>query len=106
MEHSRSRPKRLCASRQYAKPSAVHYVGYVEDEETPEMIMKKFEELERVSALSGHSYRLSYIRLRDSCVLSGTAHHNTSEILIETTSDKEMIAFAQLFDLGCWGVVT
>lgn len=29
-------------------PSAVHYVGYVEDEETPEMIMKKFEALERV----------------------------------------------------------
>jgi hypothetical protein len=29
-------------------PSAVHYVGYVEEDETPEMIMKKFEELERV----------------------------------------------------------
>ena len=29
-------------------PSAVHYVGYVEDDETPEMIMKKFEALERV----------------------------------------------------------
>ena len=29
-------------------PSAVHYVGYVEDGETPEMIMKKFEALERV----------------------------------------------------------
>jgi hypothetical protein len=29
-------------------PSAVHYVGYVEDDETPEMIMKKFEELEKV----------------------------------------------------------
>ena len=32
-------------------PSAAHYVGYVEDEETPEMIMKKFEELERIMAL-------------------------------------------------------
>ena len=29
-------------------PSAVHYVGYVEEDETPEMIMKKFEELEKV----------------------------------------------------------
>ncbi len=29
-------------------PSAVHYVGYVEDGETPEMIMKKFEELQRI----------------------------------------------------------
>ena len=29
-------------------PSAVHYVGYVEEDETPEMIMKKFEELDKV----------------------------------------------------------
>ncbi|KXZ44950.1 hypothetical protein GPECTOR_60g727 [Gonium pectorale] len=45
------RPKRRCvaakAQRQQG-PSAIHYVGYVEDEETPEMIMKKFEELERI----------------------------------------------------------
>ena len=32
-----------------AMPSATHYVGYVEEDETPEMIMKKFEELEKVS---------------------------------------------------------
>ncbi len=29
-------------------PSAVHYVGYVEEDETPDMIMKKFEELDKV----------------------------------------------------------
>lgn len=38
-------------------PSAVHYVGYVEDDETPEMIMSKFQELEniqrQVSAAAG-----------------------------------------------------
>jgi spermidine/putrescine-binding protein len=28
--------------------SSAHYVGYVEDDETPEAIMKKFEALERV----------------------------------------------------------
>lgn len=28
-------------------PASHHFVGYVEDDETPEMIMKKFEELER-----------------------------------------------------------
>lgn len=46
-----SRPKRRCSSRtrQAAAPSAVHYVGYVEEDETPEAIMKKFEELDRVS---------------------------------------------------------
>ena len=29
-------------------PSAVHYVGYVEEDETPEMIMAKFAELEEI----------------------------------------------------------
>ena len=43
-----ARAKRRCVTRKNAVPSAVHYVGYVEDEETPDMIMKKFEELERV----------------------------------------------------------
>ena len=43
------RPKRRSArSKQTAAPSAVHYVGYVEEDETPEAIMKKFEELEKV----------------------------------------------------------
>jgi hypothetical protein len=46
------RPKRICAARKTAAPSAVHYVGYVEDNETPEMIMKKFEELEKVRSMS------------------------------------------------------
>jgi hypothetical protein len=31
-------------------PSAVHYVGYVEDDETPQSIAHKFEELERIQA--------------------------------------------------------
>lgn len=38
--------------RKAAVPDATHYVGYVEDEETPEMIMKKFEEMERIKAVS------------------------------------------------------
>ena len=47
------RPRRRAASRSKLGsggplPSAVHYVGYVEDHETDEMIMKKFEALERV----------------------------------------------------------
>jgi N6-adenosine-specific RNA methylase IME4 len=41
------RPKRRCAARQPAANEAL-YVGYVEDNETPEMIMKKFEALEQV----------------------------------------------------------
>lgn len=39
--------------RKTALPAATHYVGYVEDDETPEMIMKKFEELERIKAAAG-----------------------------------------------------
>lgn len=49
MSERRSRPRRRTTSRRSRNmPSAVHYVGYVEDEETPEMIMKKFEALERI----------------------------------------------------------
>ena len=47
------RSKRRCASRRKINdktPSAVHYVGYVEDDETPESIARKFEELERIQA--------------------------------------------------------
>lgn len=44
------RPKRRCVTTKSLVPSAVHYVGYVEDDETPEMIMRKFEELERIRA--------------------------------------------------------
>lgn len=51
-----TRVKRLCVSRKAAIPSATHYVGYVEDEETPEMIMKKFEELDRVVATSQRTF--------------------------------------------------
>jgi hypothetical protein len=41
------RSKRACTVRAQG-PSSTHYVGYVEDDETPEAIMKKFEALERV----------------------------------------------------------
>lgn len=46
------RSRRRCVLRKAAVPDATHYVGYVEDEETPEMIMKKFEEMERIKAAS------------------------------------------------------
>ena len=46
------RPKRRCSRiSRFASsnvPSAIHYVGYVEDDETPEMIMAKFAELQRI----------------------------------------------------------
>ena len=50
-----ARPKRKASaslrartSRGNTAPSSAHYVGYVQDDETPEMIMKKFEEMERI----------------------------------------------------------
>ena len=44
------RPRRRAAAKHRSTqlPSAAHYVGYVEDDESPEMIMRKFEALERV----------------------------------------------------------
>jgi hypothetical protein len=53
MSAGEGRAKRRCVLRKRAVPSAAHYVGYVEDEETPEMIMRKFEEMERI--LAGHA---------------------------------------------------
>jgi hypothetical protein len=47
------RPKRRCVTRKTLVPSAAHYVGYVEEDETPEMIMKKFEALEKVMQAHG-----------------------------------------------------
>ena len=40
------RPKRRCVKKQEG-PSGAHYVGYVEDEETPEAIMRKFAIMEQ-----------------------------------------------------------
>ena len=34
-------------------PSAMHYVGYVEEDETPEMIMAKFAHLEQIQKEQG-----------------------------------------------------
>lgn len=42
------RPKRRCVKKQEG-PSGAHYVGYVEDEETPEAIMRKFAIMEQVN---------------------------------------------------------
>lgn len=42
-----SRPRRRC-QKQNKTPDPSYYLGYVDDEETPEMIMKKFEALERL----------------------------------------------------------
>ncbi|GMH35742.1 hypothetical protein BSKO_03610 [Bryopsis sp. KO-2023] len=42
------RSSRRLARNRFRVPSNAHYVGYVEDNETPEMIMKKFEELDKV----------------------------------------------------------
>ena len=48
-EVGKRRPRRRCVANKSSIPSAIHYVGYVEEDETPEMIMKKFEEMEKVS---------------------------------------------------------
>lgn len=45
------RPRRAAAKAAAAnatQPSAMHYVGYVEEDETPEQIMRKFEQLEKI----------------------------------------------------------
>jgi len=54
-----NRPKRKAAqnvrnsarAKSKVKPSSSMYVGYVEEDETPEMIMAKFAELERIQQM-------------------------------------------------------
>jgi len=46
------RARRTCTVKAQG-PSAAHYVGYVEDDETIEAIMKKFEAVERVQKRGG-----------------------------------------------------
>ena len=53
------RPKRRCVKKQEG-PSGAHYVGYVEDEETPEAIMAKFAFMEQVLCCL-HGYQSSCI---------------------------------------------
>lgn len=55
-----SRPKRRTVLRKSALPDATHYVGYVEDDETPEMIMRKFEEMERIKAAAVGNRRTNF----------------------------------------------
>lgn len=59
-EGAARRPKRRCAARQPAANEAL-YVGYVEDNETPEMIMKKFEALEQVGVWGGGRRRGGHV---------------------------------------------
>jgi hypothetical protein len=57
------RPRRRCVASKSSMPSAIHYVGYVEEDETPEMIMKKFEELEKVRGCHGESRKLGRVQV-------------------------------------------
>jgi hypothetical protein len=47
VEEGRTRRRNQSSRKQ---PSAAHYVGYVDDEESVESILKKFEELEKIQA--------------------------------------------------------
>lgn len=42
--------RRAASSTSRKQPSAAHYVGYVDDEESVESILKKFEELDNFTA--------------------------------------------------------
>ena len=52
-----SRPRRKCRK---TKPNPVMYVGYVEDDETPEMIMKKFATMEQCLSKSHEQNLVEY----------------------------------------------
>lgn len=83
------RNRRRCVLRKTAVPDATHYVGYVEDEETPEMIMKKFEEMERIKAASKRPLQPAEQQQAD---LAGPS---SSSAALEAAADKADIAEQQ-----------
>ncbi len=97
---SRASKRRKCARKAGPAPSAVHYVGYVEDDETPESIARKFEELERIEAAArqagaaapatGHQHSADGGDLDGSFTADGGL---TDEQLKEVSTHQEMTPF-------------
>ncbi|GAX82521.1 hypothetical protein CEUSTIGMA_g9948.t1 [Chlamydomonas eustigma] len=112
--NSHSRPKRRCVQNR-AAPSAIHYVGYVEEDETPEMIMKKFEEMERIlsgsrACCSSENKDLQALQNSDSCDLK-TEQSSVQQLNLATQhlseQNKEEGLLLEIFKrTSCFNVET
>jgi hypothetical protein len=77
------RQRRVPATKPAIQPAASHYVGYVEDDETPESIARKFEELERIQSRSDNTIkatrdaRVEDSTLQDTTLRTESAHQPT-----------------------------
>lgn len=90
------RPKRRTVLRKTAVPDATHYVGYVEDDETPEMIMKKFEAMEQIKAAAASDKRTNDAPSRAASP-SDDAGPSTAYQSPAETEDEGQLDHEQLF---------
>ena len=69
-----------------AKPNPALYVGYVEDDETPEMIMKKFAQMEQMAAANAKNKKKKELTSADKAEMSDSdeeANDDNNEALSE-----------------------
>jgi N6-adenosine-specific RNA methylase IME4 len=90
-----NRPKRKAAqnvrnsarAKSKVKPSSSMYVGYVEEDETPEMIMAKFVELERIQQM--HKEKQEQLKLEKKMKEQQQQGENGEEILKDITDKAD-----------------
>lgn len=104
MEGQRRSSRRIVRNR-YRLPSSAHYVGYVEDNETPDMIMRKFDELDKVitgdmaSQTEGTpSTQLNHKKALDH-ELHGAMTSSGKELLLNEEQLKEIFKRTSIFNV-------
>lgn len=102
MEEELRRSSRQLVRNRYRVPSAAHYVGYVEDNETPEMIMRKFDELDKVLSeeakvdpSAGHSLQQNTVFEE----LLGPSQPTSQELLLSEDQLKEVFKRTSSFNV-------
>lgn len=77
-----------------AKPNAALYVGYVEDDETPEMIMKKFQMMEEMAAANVKNKKKKELTSADKAEASDSDEEDDQDKNNEALSEQQL---AELF---------
>jgi len=77
-----------------AKPNAALYVGYVEDDETPEMIMKKFQMMEEMAAANVKNKKKKELTSADKAEASDSDEEDDKDKNNEALSEQQL---AELF---------
>ena len=83
------------SSSRRAKPNPALYVGYVEDDETPEMIMKKFAQMEQMAAANVAKKKKKELTSADKAEMSDSDEERNKEENNEALTEQQL---AELFN--------